>query len=94
MRSISCLYPVQSAFLRLMEVLCQAGDYVTVVCNPIRMGRCSELMVVCVCHWDEEIREVDANDTSGELRSAFPWSLVGESVFSTAKLEILTGSTS
>ena len=32
---------------------------------------------------DEVMREADANDTSGELGSAFPWSLVGESVFST-----------
>ena len=59
------------------------------VCNPIRMGRWSELMVVCVCHSDEVMREDDANDTSGELGSAFPWSLVVESVFRTAKLEML-----
>ena len=59
-----------------------------VVCNPIRMGRWSELMVVCVCHSDEVMREADANDTSGELGSALPGSLVGESVFMTAKLEI------
>ena len=59
-----------------------------VVCIPIRMGRWSELMVVCVCHSDE----ADANDTSGELGSALPGSLVGESVFRTAKLEILTAS--
>ena len=45
-----------------------------------------ELMVVCACHSDEVMREVDANDTSGELGSAFPGSLVGESVFRTAKL--------
>ena len=48
--------------------------------NPIRMGRWSELMVVCVCHSDEVMREADANDTSGELGSAFPGSPVGESV--------------
>ena len=65
-----------------------------VVCNPIRMGRWSELMVVCFCHSDEVMREVDANDTSGELWSAFPGSLVGESVFRTAKLEMLTESAS
>ena len=63
-----------------------------VVCNPIRMGIWSELMVVCVCHSDEVMREADANDTSGELGSEFPGSLVGESVFRTAKLEILTES--
>ena len=52
----------------------------------------SELMVVCACHSDEVMREADANDTSGELGSALPGSLVGESVFRTAKLEILTES--
>ena len=57
-----------------------------VVCNPIRMGRWSKLMVVCVCHSDKVIREADANDTSGELESAFSGSLVGESVFRTEKL--------
>ena len=65
-----------------------------VVCNPIRMGRWSELMVVCVCHSDEVMREVDANDTSGELGLALLGSLVGESVFRTAKLEVLTESAS
>ena len=65
-----------------------------VVCNPIRMGRWSELMVVCVCHSDEVMREVDANDTSRELGLALPGSLVGESVFRTAKLEVLTESAS
>ena len=65
-----------------------------VVCNPIRMGRWSELMVVCVCHSGEVMREADANDTSGELGSTLPGSLVGESVFRTEKLEILTESAS
>ena len=64
------------------------------VCNPIRMGRWSELMVVCVCHSEEVMREVDANDTSGELGWALPGSFVGESVFRTAKLEVLTESAS
>ena len=40
------------------------------------------------------MREADSNDTSGELGSAFPGSLVGESVFRTAKLELLTESAS
>ena len=31
-----------------------------VVCNPIRMGKWFGLMVVCVCHSDEVIREADA----------------------------------
>ena len=64
-----------------------------VVCNPIRMGRWSALMVVCVCHSDE-VREADANDTSGELGLSFPESIVGESVFRTAKLEMLIESAS
>ena len=59
-------------------------------CNQLE----DELMGVCVCHSDEVMREADANDTSGELGSAFPGSLVGESVFRTAKLEILTASAS
>ena len=46
---------------------CRFWDEVAVVCNPIRMGRLSELIVVCVCHSDEVMRETDANDTSGEL---------------------------
>ena len=58
------------------------------------MGRWSDLMVVCVCHSDEVMREANANDTSGELGSAFPGSLVGESVFRTAKLEMLIESAS
>ena len=49
---------------------------------------------MCVCHSDEVMREVDANDTSGELGLALPGSLVGESVFRTAKLEVLTESAS
>ena len=65
-----------------------------VVCSPIRMGRWSELMVVCVCYSDEVMREADATDTSGELGSALPGNLVGEPVFRTAKLEILTESAS
>ena len=49
---------------------------------------------MCVCHSEEVMREADANDKSGELGSAFPGSLVDESVLSTAKLEILTESAS
>ena len=70
-----------------MYVLCRAGDEGVVVCNPVRMGRWCEL--VYVRHSDEAMREADANDTSEELGSAFPGSLVGESVFRTAKLEML-----
>ena len=39
------------------------GYEVAIVCNPIRMGRWSELMVVCVCHSNEVMREADTNDT-------------------------------
>ena len=63
-----------------------------IVCNPIRMGRWSDLMVVCVCHSGEVMREADANDTPGELRSEFPCSLVGE--FMTAKVEMVIESAS
>ena len=35
------------------------------------------------------MKEADANVTSGELGSVFPGSLVGESVFRTAKLDML-----
>ena len=65
-----------------------------VVCNPMRMRRWSEAMVVYVFHSDEVKREADANDTSGELGSAFRGSLVGESVFRITKLEILIESAS
>ena len=45
-------------------------------------------------HSDEVMREADANDTSGELGSAFPGSIGSESVFRTAKLEMLIESAS
>ena len=65
-----------------------------VVCNLMRMGRWSELMAVCACHSDEVMREADANDTSVELGSALPGSLVGKSVFRTAMLGMLIESAS
>ena len=40
------------------------------------------------------MRKADANDTSGELRSAFLGSLVGGSAFRTAKMEMLIESVS
>ena len=49
---------------------------------------------MCVSHSDEVMREADANDTSGELGSAFPGIIIGESVFKTAKLEMLIESAS
>ena len=48
---------------------------------------------MCVCH-SAEVREADANETSGELGSAFPGRLISEYVFRTAKLEMLTESAS
>ena len=51
-------------------------------------------MVVCVCHSDELMREADANETYGQLGSAFPGRLMGESEFNTAKLEKLVESAS
>ena len=35
---------------------------------------------MCVCHSDEVMREADANETSGDLGSAFPWSIVGDCI--------------
>ena len=65
-----------------------------VICNLIWMARWSELMVACVSHSDKVTREADAEDTSGELGSEFPGSLVGVSVFRPAKLEMLIESAS
>ena len=67
---------------------------VVVACNLTRMDRWSELMVVCVCHSDEVMREVHANYIPGKLESAFPGSLVCEYVFRTATLEMLIESVS
>ena len=47
-----------------------------------------------VCNPIRMGRWSDANDTSGELGSALPGSLVGEAVFRTAKQEILIESAS
>ena len=43
----------------------------------MRFGRWSELSVDRVCQEYEVMREVDANETSGELGSAFGGTLVG-----------------
>ena len=43
-----------------------------VVCNTIRMGRWSDLMVGCVFHSNEVMREAYANDTSKELGVGIP----------------------
>ena len=48
------------------------------ICNLMRIGRWSELSVDRVCQEHEVMmREVDANETSGELGSAFGGTLVG-----------------
>ena len=43
----------------------------------MRIGRWSELSVGSVCHEHEVMRDADANETSGELGSAFSGTLVG-----------------
>ena len=55
---------------------------VVFICNIIRIGRWSELSVDRVCQEHEVMREVDANETSGELGSALGGTLVGLSQFS------------
>ena len=55
---------------------------VVFICNLIRIGRSSELSVDLVCQEHKVMREVDANETSGELGSDFGGTLVGLSQFS------------
>ena len=55
----------------------------------MRIGRWSELSVDRVCHEHVVMREVDANETSGELGSAFGGTLVGLSQLSIPKLDPL-----
>ena len=43
----------------------------------MRIGRLSELSIDRVCQENEMLREVDVNETSGELGSAFCGTLVG-----------------
>ena len=50
---------------------------VVFICNLMRIGRWSELRVVMVCQEPEVMREVDANETSGELGSVFGGTFVG-----------------
>ena len=42
----------------------------------MRIGKCSELSVDSVCQEHEVMRDADANETSGELGSAFGGTLV------------------
>ena len=55
----------------------------------MRIGRWSELCIDRVCHEHEVMREVDANETSGELGSALGGTLVGLSQLSIPKLDSL-----
>ena len=43
----------------------------------MRIGRWSELSVDRICQGHEMMREVDANETSGDLGSEFGGTLVG-----------------
>ena len=47
------------------------------ICNLMRIGRWSELSVDSVSQEHEVMRDADANETSGELGSAFGRTLVG-----------------
>ena len=62
---------------------------VAFICNVMRIGRWSELSVDRVCHEHKVMREVDANETSGELGSAFGGTLVEISQLSIPKLDPL-----
>ena len=55
----------------------------------MKIGRWSELSVDRVCHEHGVMREVDANETSGELGSAFGGTLVGLSQLSIPKFDPL-----
>ena len=62
----------------------------TFIGQLMRFGRRSEPRFVFVCQLVEVIREVDANETSGELGLALPGNLVGESQLRILKLEPYT----
>ena len=50
---------------------------VVFICNLMRIGIWCELSIDRVCQEHEVMREVDANETSGELGSVFGGTLVG-----------------
>ena len=52
------------------------GVVVVFICNLMRIGRWSELSVDRVYQEHDVMREVDANETSGELGSAFGGTIV------------------
>ena len=70
--SISLLYRSQFGLLRLMLERCYIGLIVRYICKLMRIGRWSEPRFGFVCQLVEEIREADANETSGELGWHFP----------------------
>ena len=67
------------AFFRLTYVRPRPGLEGVFICNLMRTGRWSELSVNGVCQEHEVMRDADANETSGELGSAFGGTLVGMS---------------
>ena len=85
--SISLRYRSQFAFFKLKRVRWGMGLIVRSICKLMRIGRWSELRFVFVCQLVEVIREVDANETSGEDGLALAGSLVGKSQLRIQKLE-------
>ena len=75
--STSCLYPSQLSFFRLTYVRRRPGLEGVFICNLMRIGIWSGLSVNNVCQEHAVMREADANETSGELGSAFGRTLVG-----------------
>ena len=47
------------------------------ICNLMRVGRWSDLSVDSVCQEHDVMGDADANETSGELGSAFGRTIVG-----------------
>ena len=75
--STSCLYLSQLAFFRFTYVRRRPGLEGVFICNLMRIGRWSELSVDSICQEHEVMRDAGANETSGELGSAFGGTLVG-----------------
>ena len=85
--SISLRYRSLFAFIKLKLVRWGMGLIVRSICKLMRIGGWSEPRFVFVCKLVEVIREVDANETSGEDQLALPGILVGESQLRIPKLE-------
>ena len=73
--STSCLYLSTLAFFTLVRR--RPGLEGVFICNILRIGRWSALSVNSVYQEHEAMRDADANETSGELGSAFGGTLVG-----------------